>query len=102
MSAASSWHGLHGQVQEVRRAADARVVAADELFDAQHGRVMRQVENAWRKGRQIRFDRGLVLTRRRDDLGMADEASVVELVCVEDQATWRLCRPSRASTGRPP
>ena len=88
------------------RAADARVVAPDQLLDPVGGLGTRQVEHPWREGGEVGLDGGLVLARRRHDLGMAHETPFVELVGMEDQTAGRLGRPGRrcpdpAATARP-
>ncbi len=88
----SSEH-LHAQVEEVRGAADARVVAADQLLDAVGRLVARQAQDARRERREVGLDRRLVLARRRHDLRAARRAALVELVGVEEQAARRLGRP---------
>src|SRR6185369_5438430 len=80
-----SWHGLHAQVEEMRGTADARVVAPDELLDPEGRLVYGQVEDARRERGQVGLDGGLVLARRRHDLGVADQALLVELVGMEDE-----------------
>ena len=84
------------------RAADARVVAADELLDAVGRLVLRQVEDPRREGREVGLDRRLVLARRRHDPGIPDETPLVELVGVEDETARSLRRPGSGTWPRTP
>ena len=96
---------LDRQVEEVRGARDARVVAPDELLDPVRRLGVGQVEDLGRERREVGLDGALVLARRRDDLGGCDPAALVDLVAMEEEARAgpRSPRPRRraaASTAR--
>ena len=59
-------------VEEMGRAADARVIAADELLEAEGGLVMWQVKHARGKEPEVLFDGRLVLAGGWHDLGGGD------------------------------
>ena len=101
-----SWQVLHLEVQEVRRAADARVVAADELLEAVRRLVVRAGpgRSARRAARSASMAAWFWLVGGTI-WACATRPSLVELVSVEEQAARRLGRPggdrrARASTAR--
>ena len=83
---------LDGQLEEVRRAGDARIVVADRLLAAQRQLVVGQIDVALDDGTQVLLDRALVLRGRRDDPRVDDRAVVVDLIAVVQQAARRLGR----------
>ena len=93
---------LTRQVEEVRRARDARVVRADQLLERVRRDVHRQVEHPRRERRDVGLDGGLVLGRRRDDRGRGDPAVLADLVAVEQQAARRLGGPGGGARPRLP
>ena len=76
----------------MRRARDARVVVPDQLFAAVRELVFGELDVVAHELAEVALDRELVLRRRRDDLRVEDDALVVELVPVIEQAPRRLGR----------
>src|SRR5581483_10062239 len=81
---------LHLELQEVRRARDARVVVADRLLAEQGEPVVRHLQRALDDAPQVLLDRPLVLRRRRDDLRLEDRAVAVDRVAVPQDPARRL------------
>src|SRR4029079_2391715 len=86
----------------MRRAADAGVVAPDQLFEQMGDLVLRPVEDRRREQREVRLDGRLVLARRRDDPRWLDWAVRVQRETLEQRASWRLRRPRRNAGPRRP
>jgi hypothetical protein len=72
------------------------------LLEPVGGRLVIHGQDARCERRQVRFDRRLVLARRRDDLCRADQPALVQLVAVEQQAARRLGGPRRDAGPRDP
>src|SRR5208282_5975824 len=80
------------EVEEVRRAGDARVVVADRALALEGEGGLVQVERASDEMAYVVLDPLLVLRRGCDDAGGRDVALRVQLVAVEEQTAGGLRR----------
>lgn len=76
----------------MRRATDARIVAAHKSLAGQGDRWIRVAVDLLEEQPQIRFDTGLVLRRRRNDLRKYNLPGLVDLVAMKNQPPWSFGR----------
>src|SRR5690242_1621520 len=81
---------MHLQLQEMRRARDARVVVADALLATGLQRILFEIEGGICDLSQIIFDDALVLRSWRDKVGFEDRAIGIETIAVIKDAARRL------------
>src|SRR5450631_2338607 len=75
---------LDVELEEVRRARDARVVVADRLLALPLQLVVGQVEVAGHEAAQVLLDRTLILGRGRHDASIADRAGGIDLIAMPE------------------
>src|SRR5579862_8095007 len=75
--------------QQVRRTGNTRVVVADGVLALEAQLIGWKVEMLWHEAPQVFLDDLLVLRRRRNDLGVEDDAAFIDAITVVEHTAGR-------------